>query len=291
MIGNQAGLINSTGNWNVYIGNNSGYSNSTGVQNVFLGAGSGYNVSSGTGNIFIGYNAASNETNTSNKLFIENSGGDYTASLIYGDFSTGYLRLNAAVDIRNTLNFLNTGAVLFATGKEALWFNGTYYSWGFGGNYNYFAKPVTIGSTSSPAYMLYVNGNAWSTGSWGGSDIRWKKDLQPLDNLIPEILQLGGYRFNWRKEEFPEMNFDGTTQIGLVAQEVEKVFPELVKTDTHGYKAVSYEKLSVILLEGIKEQEKKIDSIIKQNDELRSDLQLLKDEVQVLKTQAGLNNR
>ena len=171
---------------------------------------------------------------------------------------------------------------------EALWYNGTYFSWGYGGSYNYFGTPVTIGSASSPAYMLYVNGSAWTTGTWLGSDIRWKKNLQPINSILPGILNLTGYMFNWRKDEFPDMNFDNGSQIGLVAQEVEKVFPELVRTDNKGFKAVSYDKLSVLLLQGIKEQQKQIDSQKQENIQLRSELNSLKEEIEKIKSSAGI---
>jgi hypothetical protein len=71
------------------------------------------------------------------------------------------------------------------------------------------------------------------------------------------------------------MNFDSETQIGLIAQDVEKVFPELVRTDNNGFKAVSYEKLSVILLEGMKEQQKQIESLNEKISRLEKSVELL----------------
>jgi hypothetical protein len=118
---------------------------------------------------------------------------------------------------------------------------------------------VGIG-TSTPTYKLYVNGNAYSTGGWSGSDIRWKKNIIPLTDVLDKLLNLNGVNYEWRKTEFPEINFDSGQQIGLIAQDVEKIFPALVRTDNNGYKAVSYEKLSVVLLEGMKEQQRQIES-------------------------------
>jgi polyhydroxyalkanoate synthesis regulator phasin len=86
--------------------------------------------------------------------------------------------------------------------------------------------------------------------------------------MIDKVTLLQGVTFKWRKDEFPEMNFDESAQIGLVAQDVEKIFPELVKTDDKGYKAVAYDKLSVILLEGMKDQQKEIKSQQEQIDRL-----------------------
>jgi len=72
--------------------------------------------------------------------------------------------------------------------------------------------------------------------------------------------------------------------IGIVAQEIEKSFPELVRTDDKGYKAVSYEKLSVILLEGMKEQQVQIESTKEENLQLKSELQSLREEIELIKT-------
>ncbi len=151
-------------------------------------------------------------------------------------------------------------AALQVAGAEALWYNGTYFSYGYGGVYNYFGDKVTIGNSANPGgYMLYVQGSAYSSGGWAGSDARWKRDLEQINNTLPDVMRLQGYTYHWRTDEFPESNFDKELQIGLIAQDVEKIYPELVRTDDKGYKAVSYEKLTVILLESLKEQQKQIE--------------------------------
>jgi hypothetical protein len=189
---------------------------------------------------------------------------------VIGNGSSTDARSNAMTVYKNgiadfgwfiNLNKTSTGEALRVSDAQAIWYDGTYFSWGYGGTYNVFADKVSIGTVANPgSYSLYVSGNAYSTGSWSGSDIRWKKNLEPLQNVLPELLNLRGVRYNWRTDEYSEMNFEKGVQIGLVAQEVEKVFPDLVRTDDKGYKAVSYDKLSVILLEGIKEQQKQIES-------------------------------
>jgi hypothetical protein len=192
-----------------------------------------------------------------------------------GDFG-GYLNLN-----RNS-----TGPALYVNSAETIWFDGTKFSWGYGGTYNVFADHVSVGTTASPgAYSLYVVGTTYCTsGSWSASDIRWKKNISDLDNVLDKALQLKSVSYNWKQEEFPEKGFDSGTQIGLIAQDVEKVFPELVRTDDNGYKAVSYEKLSVILLESMKEQQHEIETTKKENVELKSELQSLKEEIDQIKS-------
>jgi hypothetical protein len=198
--------------------------------------------------------------------------------------SNGFVGINTSnpvymLDVAGSVNLnknLSGGlGAIYVNGDEALWYNGTYFSWGYGGIYNAFADKVSVGTTANPgSYSLYVNGSTWSTGGYGGSDIRWKKNITGLEQILEKILQLNGISYDWRKDEFPDIKFDTGRQIGLIAQDVEKVFPELVKTDNSGYKAVSYEKLSVLLLEGMKEQQKIIDTqkskISDQDAELKS---------------------
>jgi len=194
--------------------------------------------------------------------------------------SNGWVGINTnnptfQLDVAGSIN-INKGisgiGALFVNGDETIWFDGSKYSWGFGGAYNVFNGHISVGTTATSGYILYVAGNAWSTGTWGGSDIRWKKDLEPLQATLPEILKLQGYKYSWRDDEFPELNFDKERQIGLIAQDVEKVFPEIVATDDKGYKAISYEKLTVILLESIKEQQSKIDRLEKEIFEIREEI-------------------
>ena len=195
---------------------------------------------------------------------------------------TGSANLNKGIS--------GAAGALYTNGDETIWYDGTYFSWGYGGTYNYFADKVTIGNAANPGYMLYVQGQACLTGGYTTSDARWKKDLEPIENSLDGIMKLQGYKYNWRDEEFPEMNFDKERQIGVIAQDLEKIYPELVRTDDKGYKAVSYEKLTVVLLEGMKEQQQQIESQHQQiesaqheNQQLKSEMQSLREEMEHIK--------
>jgi hypothetical protein len=119
---------------------------------------------------------------------------------------------------------------------------------------------VGIG-TSSPKYTLEVNWTANCTsGLWSSSDERRKRDIATLAGSLDKADRLRGVSFEWRTEEYPGKGFSGGRQIGLVAQEVEKVVPELVNTSADGYKSVSYEKLTALLVEAVKEQQTQIDA-------------------------------
>jgi len=97
----------------------------------------------------------------------------------------------------------------------------------------------------------------------GFSDIRLKKDVKKLDNAMAKLQSLRGISFSWKDKDMMEGE-----QIGVVAQEVEKVFPELVMT-IDDKKAVNYQGLIPVLIEAVKEQQVHI-------GELRTEIQMLR---------------
>ena len=133
-----------------------------------------------------------------------------------------------------------------------------------------------IGLMPASAHTLDISGSAWCTGNiWGSSDLRWKKNIVTLPGPLEKLSRLRGVEFDWKREEFKENNFPEGRQIGIIAQELEKEFPELVSTDNAGYKSIAYDKLTAVLLEAVKELEEKIQ---KQGDLLRSLERELKDQ-------------
>jgi len=113
----------------------------------------------------------------------------------------------------------------------------------------------------NPIHKLQVAGTVYASGSLLQSDIRWKKNIVNLESPLAKVLKLNGVKYDWRVEEFPNMGFDNKKQIGFIAQDVEKIIPELITTGEDGYKSISYEKVNAYLVEAIKEQQKEIDSL------------------------------
>ena len=116
---------------------------------------------------------------------------------------------------------------------------------------------VGIGTTDCEGYKLKVNGVIHATNGsanhWTStSDRRWKKDIKTLDNSLDKIAALRGVSYQWRVDDFPNKNFSDGTQLGVIAQEIETVFPELVHTDKKGYKSVQYSNIVAPLIEAIK---------------------------------------
>lgn len=130
---------------------------------------------------------------------------------------------------------------------------------------------VGIG-TVNPDYTLTVSGTAWCTsGAWSGSDLRWKKNIATLDNPLPKLSRLRGVEYDWRRQEFKANHFPEGRQIGIIAQELEKEFPELVTTDNDVYKAIAYDQFTAVLLEAIKEQQQEIEELRREVAKLKGD--------------------
>jgi len=100
---------------------------------------------------------------------------------------------------------------------------------------------VGIG-TDNPGYKLQVGemgdgsearANAWNT----FSDKRWKGNFVKLENPLEKIQQISGYDYHWREGK------DHTRQVGLIAQEVESILPDVVSTDAEGYKSGLWQKV------------------------------------------------
>jgi hypothetical protein len=110
----------------------------------------------------------------------------------------------------------------------------------------------------NPQVMLHVNGRMRTNGINETSDRRLKRGIQTVDNAIGTVMQLRGVRYRWRRDEFPNMRLNKGPQYGLIAQEVEKVLPELVHEDGEGYKAVESTQLLGVMVEAMKDQQRTI---------------------------------
>lgn len=124
---------------------------------------------------------------------------------------------------------------------------------------------VGIGTAEiPPTYKLYVNGIAGGSHSWdSSSDIRLKKDIEPIESGLFKVMQLRPVTFNWKQDEYPKLNFDNHNHIGFIAQEVEEIVPQVVSTadDEMQTKSISYSDLIPVLTKAIQEQQKEIEQL------------------------------
>ncbi len=105
-----------------------------------------------------------------------------------------------------------------------------------------------------------MNGDIQATEVTATSDVRYKTAITPLDGALETVLQLRGVNYQWRQDEYPAMHFHPGIQIGMIAQEVEAVVPELVSTGQDGYKSLNYNKLPALLVEAIKAQQARFEA-------------------------------
>ena len=94
--------------------------------------------------------------------------------------------------------------------------------------------------------------------AYSSSDRRFKTNIIQIGSPIQKIKEIGGYEFDWIPNV--EHGYEGH-DVGVIAQEIEAVVPELVQTRESGYKAVKYDKLVALLIEGIKEQQSTIEKL------------------------------
>lgn len=110
---------------------------------------------------------------------------------------------------------------------------------------------------------LVVDDNAYADAFFYNSDRNLKKDISPLAGSLSKILKLEGVSFTWKK--------GGDKNVGLIAQDVEAVYPELVVTNpATGLKSVEYGNLVAPLIEALKEQQKQIESLKAEIERLKS---------------------
>ena len=122
---------------------------------------------------------------------------------------------------------------------------------------------------STPGEDLHVVGDICYTGTIGTcSDVRYKKDISTLTNSLEKISRLRGVKFNWNRDEFPENEFSDKEQVGLIAQEVMDIFPQVVSQDNNGYYNIDYTKFAPLLINAVKE-------LKAENDELRARIEAL----------------
>ncbi len=227
-----------------------------------------------------GYQALTNNTEGSHNTA---AGFSALSQNITGSKNTasgsGALMLNAGGDS-------NTAIGYGAGGHNNTGSNNIFIGFQAGNNRSYQSRSNTlvIGNGSSKedelitgdfaAHTVNINGALHASGNLTqNSDARLKKDIQPLTHALDAILQLQGKTYRWKEDT----TFANKQDIGLVAQEVEKVFPELVAENEQGYKGIAYSKLTAVLIEAIKEQQgqmttqqDQIASLEKENTELKT---------------------
>ena len=147
---------------------------------------------------------------------------------------------------------------------------------------------VGVGTTS-PSYLLHVNGTAYATGAAGAlSDIRHKKDVASLQGgAVDEVMRLRPVTFLWKD---PKDNGMKGRQMGFIAQEVEQVLPTAVLTENNAEKTkgLKYNEITAVLTKALQEQQAEIVALKAANDNQVSEIGHLRTKLNVLEQQTRI---
>ena len=315
IFGYQAGTNNTAGS-NTFVGSEAGKASSTGASNAFFGALAGAANTSGHHNTVIGTAAnvssgslsyataigADAVASGSNSIYLGRADGSDSVrvpgivrvfggsdaepvsggSIIVGEITAS----NIAIDDNEIMARNNLGTATLALNAD-------------GGNVNLIqggTGNVGIG-TSAPADKLDADGdirvgtsttNGCLKNNNGGtitgtcsSDLRFKRNVTPFPSVLKNFQQLRPVNYFWRANDFPNRGFGPKQDYGLIAQDVEKVLPDLVSTDPQGFKQIDYAKLPLLTIQAIKE-------LSAQNETLKARLDAQQKEIDAIKTVGAL---
>jgi hypothetical protein len=93
------------------------------------------------------------------------------------------------------------------------------------------------------------------------SDAGLKSNIMELDHVLEKLKQLRGVYFDWNDLARKSFSLTESRQLGVIAQEVEAVYPELIMTNEKGYKMVDYGKMTPVLIQAIREQQQQIEKL------------------------------
>lgn len=135
---------------------------------------------------------------------------------------------------------------------------GAKVSFGTQDNFGVFTENAK--SERNGVYAFSIFGSLWVNGTTYASDERFKQNITSIESPLQKLMQLNGVEYEMRTAEFPKNYFQPGRQIGLLAQNVEKIVPEAVN-EKDGYKGVDYARLVPLLIEAIKELQKEVETL------------------------------
>lgn len=224
VFGNYSMHSNSTGGGNAALGYNALYSNTTGTSNVAVGYKSLFSNTSGYYNVGLGLQALYNTTGESNIGIGNNSGANITT----GNFN---------IDIGN--NGTSGDNSVIRIGNSSYGANGFYAAGIFG---------TTVSSGDAVEVVIGSGGQLGTV----NSSIRFKKDVQEMGSASDRLFQLRPVTYRYKQ---PNANGSSPIEYGLIAEEVAKVYPDLVVKNADGQiQTVQYQKLTPMLLNELQKQ-------------------------------------
>ena len=277
--GRSALFSNTTGSLNVATGVNALPGNTTGTRNTATGGQTLISNTTGSRNTATGFGALElNETGNHNAAFgwiaLFFNTGNQNIGLGDGageNITTGDNNIDIGnLGVADEANTIRIGTQVFTPDPQS--------------GLDHPAHTATYiagisGQTASGGVPVYIN----SDGKLGTltSSARFKTDIKPMDKTSEMILALKPVTFRYKKEVDPK----GISQFGLVAEEVEKVDPDLVARDVEGkVYSVRYEAVNAMLLNEFLKEHRKVQALEKQVEKLSAGLQKVSDELELSKS-------
>jgi trimeric autotransporter adhesin len=295
-VGKATGLNSTAGSRNVYLGTEAGSFNS-GSDNIFIGYQAGSSESSGNRLYIDNSNADKNNALIygefdNNKLRFNGNVGVNTDPGAFKFYTIDLLAFNDnpailgqhSVTAYYGVGVKGVGGYIGVMGEST--FAGTDTRYGVygnasGGGANYGIYGTASGTGAYAGYFagtVYATGKVYAEGLQLTSDKNLKRNVLPISGSLQKVMNLQGVTYEWKSEaelkssglnkksgskesDTRSFNFPKGLQIGVIAQDVEKILPELVQTDADGLKSVDYIKMIPLLIEAIKDQQKQIDDL------------------------------
>jgi len=276
-VGSEALWKNTIGNNNTAVGSQALNRNTTGSHNTASGVNALQKNTRGNNNTASGYRALHNNTdglnNTASGAYAFNRNTTGSENTVLGAKALMGNRNGS----KNTVLGYNAGASSI-TGS-----NNVYIGYKAGHNTTYHNRSnklvIANGNTLNDELIsgdfqenvVDINGTLnVHVLTQSTSDGRLKKDIQPLTDALDTVLKLQGKSYAWRTDEYLDLPLRDGRDIGLVAQDVEAVLPQVVSEDSRGYKGIAYQMLTAVLIEAIKEQQNQITTLQQENQQLKS---------------------
>jgi trimeric autotransporter adhesin len=303
-------LLNTTGYRNTATGGNALHSNTTGLENTASGNNALYQNTTGNNNTATGVDAllgnftGNNNTATGSAALNSNSGNNNTATGVNALFNSTSGENNTATGFGALANN-TTGSNNIAVGKNA----GVNLTSGSSnidiGNVGVAgeSKIIRIGKQGlqTNTYIAGISGVTVPTGvpvivdadghlGTTTSSVRFKEDIKPMDTASEAIVRLKPVTFRYKHDLDPE----GIPQFGLVAEDVEKVNPDLVARDDQGKPyTVRYEAVNAMLLNEFLKEHRKVErlevTLAQQRKDFEAAIAQLKGQIQKVSAQLELN--